>query len=126
MAKGLKKKTCRLCGKAFEEAPTARSLYCSDECREERNRIRCMDNMRKKRGVECVRKQLVEERPPLPRCKIVITDVVPVFRDMQPPIGSIHEAEYAVVSKFSGEKIYIIPNIGKVGLLIRPDECKEI
>ena len=120
------KRICKLCGKPFEVDGKSRAGYCSDFCREERNRIRCRDAARNNRGTERVRKDLVEKRPPLPTCTIMITDVVPVFPSMQPPVGSVHEAEYAVVSKRSGEKVYIIPDIGSVGLIIRQDECVEI
>lgn len=48
-----------------------------------------------------------------------------VFDSMRPEIGTVHTAE-KIQSNYATMQNYIIPGIGKYGLLIRENECEEV
>ena len=119
------KRVCKLCGKEFLVDGKSRSNYCSDECRCENNRQRCLRHYYKtKEG--CPRKGDI--RPPEEKVfvKIIITKEVPVFDEFMPKIGSIYEAEKVKMTQYLREQLYIIPSIGKYGLILRSGECEEV
>ena len=54
---------------------------------------------------------------------IVVTKHIPVFENMLPKVGVPYRAKRIPMAGI--ETIYIIPNIGKYGLIIRGNECRE-
>lgn len=63
---------------------------------------------------------MVRQRP----CKIVVTKHLNVYPEMQPKIGKIYDAIFSIDTFEPGS--YIIPEIGKHGLLVRVDERVEV
>lgn len=120
------KRICKWCGKEFFVDGKSRSGYCSDWCRSEHDRKRCLNHYYKVIKPGLVKKG--EIKPPKDKVfvKIKITKQVPVFAWLSPKVGAVYTAQKVNDGQYAEKTSYIIRDIGKHGLLIRRDECEEL
>ena len=109
---------CKHCGKPFLSY-TRNKVLCSEKCNSEIRR-RCAQQRIYKAKVASTGKA-----PEKIMVKIKITEPIDVFDSMRPGIGTMHTAE-KIQSNYATMQNYIIPGIGKYGLLIRENECEEV
>lgn len=102
---------CPICGKAVPARGNQK--FCSRACANAAARMEKHDlTPMGQRGKDLVR--------------IRITRQIPVLPELRPPVGSVYEAERAVIKRGSGGLFYVIREIGRLGLVVREHECVEV
>lgn len=102
---------CPVCGKTVTSRTNQK--FCSRACANAAARMEKHDlTPMGQRG-----KDLVQIR---------ITRQIPVLPELRPPVGSVYEAERAVIKRGSGGLFYVIREIGRLGLVVREHECVEV
>lgn len=104
---------CAYCGKVTPKT-TGRKKYCSKNCKDKAGKERKLAQSQVEKAKEARETELVHIR---------IEREVGVEPDMQPEVGKVYRAK-----KIPGKTgfSYLIPGIGKYGLLVRDKECVEV
>lgn len=101
-------KRCAYCGKIFYTY-SDHIRFCNKSCSAQGRKA---NNVPHERQFETV--------------KIKITQHLPVFPRMIPRVGAVYKAQKVFNAQYVNQTIYIIPDIGKYGLIVRESECEEV
>lgn len=145
-------RTCPQCGKVFVANSPCRR-YCTDDCCDEARKIRAAaryKNIALKVCEHCGRRYKPTHKEqkycsracggreynknyqkrkvePMRECRVLITREVEVDPEMRPVVGKNYRAfRPAFKSAQLQAGFYIIPEIGKYGLIVRDNECREV